>query len=154
MADKMLIEEKIIGILLAVMVAINGINIVSRYVFNFSISFSEELLVYLFVWAMMLGAAAAAYRGQNLGMSALTDLLPARWQKGMSVIISLLGIALFIILAITGASMVKSELVNKLITPTMGLPEWIFGLAIPIGAIFFIYRNIQIIIQTLKGAEK
>ncbi len=153
MNDKrLLIEEYIIAVMLFVMTVINGANIVSRYLFKYSLAFSEELLVYIFVWVSMLGASAAVNRGANLGLSILTDLIPAKRQKHITAITTFAGVILFAVLVITGVQMVQSEYNFGLATPTMGLPEWIFGLGIPVGAGFYIYRSIQVIHRVYRGS--
>ena len=153
MNDKrLLLEEYIIAVMLLVMTVINGANIVSRYLFKYSLAFSEELLVYIFVWASMLGASAAVKRGANLGLSILTDLIPAKGQKHVTAITTFAGVILFAVLVIMGVQMVQSEYNFGITTPTMGLPEWIFGLGIPIGAGFYIYRSIQVILRAYRGS--
>lgn len=56
----------IIGVLLLVAVAINIANIIVRYVFASSIFWAEEILVYIVLWGVFLGAIAAAYNGDHL----------------------------------------------------------------------------------------
>lgn len=49
------LEETILLILLVLMTCIMGIQIVSRYVFQNSLTWSEELVRYMFVWSAFLG---------------------------------------------------------------------------------------------------
>ena len=45
------LEETILIILLVIMTGVMGIQIVSRYVFQNSLTWSEELVRYMFVWS-------------------------------------------------------------------------------------------------------
>ena len=47
------LEETILLILLVLMTAIMGVQIVSRYVFQNSLTWSEELVRYMFVWSAL-----------------------------------------------------------------------------------------------------
>ena len=50
------IEESLVCVCLIVMTALTFVNVVSRYVFSASLSFSEEITTYLFVLLSLLGA--------------------------------------------------------------------------------------------------
>ena len=50
-----ILEETILIILLVIMTGVMGIQIVSRYVFQNSLTWSEELVRYMFVWSAFLG---------------------------------------------------------------------------------------------------
>lgn len=60
------VPRTIIGVLLLVAVAINIANIIVRYVFNSSIFWAEEVLVFIVLWGVFLGGIAAAYNGDHL----------------------------------------------------------------------------------------
>ena len=49
------LEEIILVVLLICMTLILGLQIVSRYVFRNSLSWSEELVRYMFVWSTFIG---------------------------------------------------------------------------------------------------
>ena len=56
------IEETIIVLLLAFMCIMNFINVIFRYLFASSFSFTEELTVMAFVWVTMMGIATGYKR--------------------------------------------------------------------------------------------
>lgn len=67
------IEEVLVCACLVVMTGLTFVNVVSRYVFSASLSFSEEITTYLFVLLSLLGSAIAAKRGAHLGLTLITD---------------------------------------------------------------------------------
>ena len=77
------IEDIICAICLIVMTALTFANVIARYVFSASFSFSEEITTYLFVLLSLIGSAAAARRKAHLGFTAILDLLPAGLKRGI-----------------------------------------------------------------------
>ena len=67
------IEEIIGGVCLGIMVTIAFINVLTRYLFKYSMAFTEELTLYLFVWATLMGASIAFREGSNIAVSFLYD---------------------------------------------------------------------------------
>lgn len=73
-------EEAIIVLLMAVMSLIIGGQIFMRYVMGASLSWSEELSRYLFIWATYLGVAYAVQKDAHIRVSMGTDMLSPRGQ--------------------------------------------------------------------------
>ena len=67
------IEEVLVCVCLVVMTGLTFVNVIARYVFSASLSFSEEITTYLFVLLSLLGSAIAAKRGAHLGLTIITD---------------------------------------------------------------------------------
>lgn len=80
------IEEIICVFCTVVMTALVFANVLSRYVFHSSLSFSEEITTYLFVLLSMMGTAIAAKRRAHLGLSIITDAVGPKIHKALMVI--------------------------------------------------------------------
>jgi len=65
-----------IGIILLVAIAINFANIVGRYVFLAPLSWAEEVLSFLVIWGVCLGASAVTYDRRHLSMDVLVGTYP------------------------------------------------------------------------------
>jgi TRAP-type C4-dicarboxylate transport system permease small subunit len=76
----------LIAVLLALMVVMVFGNVVLRYAFNSSITVSEELGRWMFVWITFIGAAVALRERTHLGTDALVARLPPRGKKACIVI--------------------------------------------------------------------
>ena len=74
------LEEFILVILFAFMAVMNFINVVFRYCFSQSFSFTEEITITAFVWVSMIGIAAAYKRLAHMGMSFFVDNMPKKIQ--------------------------------------------------------------------------
>jgi C4-dicarboxylate transporter, DctQ subunit len=137
------LEEGLLVVGLMLMVGINFGNVLSRYVIHASWAFSEELMVYIFVYNSFIGAAVAFKRNAHLGVTILTDRLPVPAKKGAIVLSMLLTVGLMVVLTYYGLLMVENQMMFNQKTPSLGMPEWIGGMAVPFGAVLIIIRVLQ-----------
>ncbi len=71
-------EEIVIVAMFALMVAVIFLQVIMRYVFSNSLSWSEELGKFLFVWITWLGISLGERKGEHIKITMLTDRLPFR----------------------------------------------------------------------------
>ena len=147
------IEDIICAICMIVMTTLTFANVIARYVFSASFSFSEEITTYLFVLLSLIGSAAAARRKAHLGFTAILDLLPKGLQRAIQTmsytIATLFSAALFWY----GISMVQSQIFHGQVTAGMQWPEWIFGAFVPLGAFFITIEFLFMLIDTVSDKE-
>lgn len=148
------IEESLISLSLIVMVAINFGNVLSRYIFHASWSFSEEMMVILFVYNSFLAASLAYRRGAHLGFTMLTDTLHGSSKKAVVVFSTVLTLVLMALLAWYGAEMVGGQMEYNQRTPALGLPESLAGMSVPLGALLISFRVIQTSIREFAGLRE
>ena len=80
------LEEIILVILLICMTLILGLQIVSRYVFRNSLSWSEELVRYMFVWSTFIGVPYCIKKSTSIKVDQFRNSMPASVQKALSYI--------------------------------------------------------------------
>jgi TRAP-type C4-dicarboxylate transport system permease small subunit len=85
--------------LILVGVAINFANVVGRYVFFRPIIWAEEILVFIMVWCVMLGATLVTWENQHLRMDAVYHLTPPHVRRWLNLLSTLafLGAAVFVL---------------------------------------------------------
>ena len=148
------IEEIVTVICMIVMTVLTFANVIARYVFSASFSFSEEITTYLFVLASLLGSAIAAKRKAHLGLTILTDNLSAGAAKVCNVIGYAFGVLFSGGIFYYGILMVISQYNLGQKTAGMQWPEWIFGSFVLIGALFVLIRFIQLTVNAVKEEPK
>lgn len=148
------LEEGILVVSLLLMLIVTVGNVFSRKVIQKSWSFAEELTIFLFILSSLAGAAAAARDGRLIGLTLLYDLVPKKAKKIFVIILLVSALFFCGLLLYFGIDMVKSEFISGQTTPAMGIPEWIFGLSIPLGAILLLIRMAEYCICQLKGKEE
>lgn len=143
-------EEYVVAVLLAAMAVLNFGNVLSRYLLHSSWSFTGELLLILFVWVIMLGSAIAYKRYEHLGLPLIVDSMPRKWRIIPILISGIVSIVLILALVYSGYSMVEQQVEYEQVTSVLGLPEWIAGVAIPIGAIFILFRIVESTVRDVR----
>jgi TRAP-type C4-dicarboxylate transport system permease small subunit len=139
---------------LALMTFITVTNVISRKFLGLSISFLEELTTTTFILVSLLGSAQVAKKGGHLGLSALTDLLPKKYQKYVAMVTWAAAAFFSYYLIRYGFAMVQSEIRMNMRTPALGWPEWWFGMYVPIGGIFIFVRFTQWIIHVFRQSKE
>ena len=89
------LEEFIMVLLLSSIVVIMLFQIIRRYIFNDSLSWSEEFCRYCFIWMMFVAFSYSARLGSDLRVDALIGMLP----QGCRNIIEIINLILCIMVA-------------------------------------------------------
>jgi len=139
----MLFEEWIIAVLLCIMVLMVAGQVLSRYVFRTSLSHTEELVRYFFVWITFLGAAAAAYRKRHLSIVGILRFIPDRVMKRVRLSAGFGAVLFAGLLIIYGIKVVLLQIRTAQTTAALGFPMWIIGLAVPVSATLLVIRLIK-----------
>jgi len=135
-----------------ILMAINTIvNVISRYIFNHSIIFAEELNSTFILLVTFAGMGYAARHGRHIRMSAIYDHMPDKVRKIlMTVIVAVTALFMFL-LAYYSVQYIFNVYSKGRIMPALGIPVYITYLWVPVG--FFI-TGIQYALTTLKNIRE
>jgi len=123
------------GMVMALVVAL---QVVSRYGFNHSLFWSEELARFLLIWLSFLGATVAYCHGVHPGVDSLVRRLPDRWRTTTALLSYLAGAVLFTVMVVSGTQF--AWFVRLQIFPATGISKWIIMAVVPVsGAIFLVH---------------
>ena len=137
------LEEFILVALFAFMAVMNFLNVVCRYCFANSFSFTEEVTITAFVWVSMVGIAVGYKRLAHLGMSFLADHMPKKVQPFMALLSMICSVVLILLLYKYGSEMVSNQIRLGSKTPALGMPMYIQGLSIPVRGVFCLMRAVE-----------
>jgi TRAP-type C4-dicarboxylate transport system permease small subunit len=90
------------AVLMLIAVALNGANIVGRYVFFRPIASAEEIMLFLLVGTVFLGNAVVGFEGKQLRMDVILHALPPGLRRAFDVAADLTMIAVCVILIVIG----------------------------------------------------
>jgi tripartite ATP-independent transporter DctM subunit len=124
--------EWIAGLLIAVITGLVALQVLFRYVVNYTLPWSEELSRYLFLWGSLLGAVVALGRGAHLGVDSLVRRVPSGIRDLVARIVAVLVVAFALVLGWQGMILLPSTVSQH--SPTLGLSMvWVFA-AVPVTA--------------------
>ncbi len=130
------VNRALVGLLLAAIFALVLTNVVLRYGFGSSLSWSEEVARFLMVAGAYFGAGLALREGRLVAIDIFVDALPSRIGHALRIAIAVLVIAFVVALIWYGVKFAQFGW-NKETMATQisrGIPY----MAIPIGAGFFL----------------
>jgi C4-dicarboxylate transporter DctQ subunit len=135
-----------------ILMAINTIvNVISRYIFNHSIIFAEELNSTFILLVTFAGLGYAARHGRHIRMSAIYDHMPDKARKIlMTVIVAVTALFMFL-LAYYAIQYIYHVYSKGRIMPALGIPVYITYLWVPVG--FFI-TGVQYALTTVKNIRE
>jgi TRAP-type C4-dicarboxylate transport system permease small subunit len=134
------VDEFLVAGLLFVMVLLNFLGVIARYWIHLSLPWLGELQEILFVWMVFLGAGLTITRRMHIGFAPLAERLPRRAPAAIAPLGPLAFIGFFVLLLWRGGTSVHSEITFNQRTPTLGWPEWVVAIALPVGALVALVR--------------
>ena len=143
-------EKVLASALLATIVLLIFGNVFMRYVMNASLSWGEELTLWLFVWFVWIGVSYAFHTGDHVRITVLRDLLDERARLYADAVIALLVLAFLIVLTLECIKLIMMPFVASQTSVVLGLPIPILYASAPVGAGLSAIRVVQHLIRTLR----
>ncbi|MDH3375708.1 MAG: TRAP transporter small permease [Gammaproteobacteria bacterium] len=145
------LEEFIMAVGIILM-AVNTItNVISRFIFNHSIIFAEELNSTFILLVTFAGMGYAARHGRHIRMSAIYDHMPDKVRKVLMITITAVTAMFMLLLAYYSVQYLISIYSKGRIMPALGVPVYVIYLWVPIG--FFI-TGIQYALTAVKNIKE
>ena len=128
-------NRAIIFLMMAVMATLVFVNVITRYVFNFSIIWAEEVSQYLMIWIAYLGAGLALREGRHVAVEMLQDRLPKALGRRLRMAVG--GLVFLFLGVVTVLGFQFAAFVWSQETPVLNISLGIPSLAIPTGTLLF-----------------
>ncbi len=153
MGSLAMVEKLALSIVLVITTVITFVNAILRKLSEIEglgikqFAWTEELVINLFILMIMLGCALCAREGSLISLSLIFDRLKLRGQKVFVVIITIVNTVFWVFLLTTGWEKVMVQLANGKRTFSLGWPEWVFTMFLPLGCVFLILHTIEFFID-------
>lgn len=144
-------EDILLIAMFVAMVAIIFMQVIMRYAFNNSLSWSEELGKFLFVWLSWVGISIGARRREHIKITMLIDKLPYRIARSMDVLVELILIGICGITAYYGVTLVFSQVGTHYAGIRISM-SWGY-LAVVIGCVLMMIRSIVTMIEAMMAVK-
>lgn len=147
------LEKTICVFLLSAMTLILFVQVIMRYGFNNSLSWSEELARYLFIWLIYFGISCGSAEKKHLKVEAFLHLFPVKARPYVEVLAEVLFLLFAVFIVITSYDLVLKQIVMKQKSPALGLPMSVIYAAPMVGFFLTAIRQVQAVIYRVKVAR-
>lgn len=147
-------EEVFLVIIISFSVVLLFLQVIMRYIFKNSISWSEEFARYLFLWMIWVGASLATKESRHLKAEFLENLIPKKVMDFISISALLLWLMFSLWLSYSSFFLTKDIYLSHQKSSAMQLPMFIPYASVPVGCTLMSIRLIQNIIFVLKKKKE
>ena len=141
------IEQYCLVFLIASMTFLGLAQIISRFVIQSPIPWTEAMLTYMFVWACFLGAGLAVEQKAHFSVEIFVILLPKRLQRVFSVGVYLLIIVFAVLMMVKGRLFVIGNRDQMMAAMPFSM-IWPY-LAIPVSGLFTAIHALNAVVNLL-----
>ncbi len=134
-----------------VMTVMIFLQVIYRYVLGESLSFSEELARYMFIWSVSMGSALALRTRSHIGVEILVERLPKSLGMQAKVIACVISLIFYGMLVWYGFEMVFETMDQE--SAALELPMGYVYLAVPLSGIVLLICEIKNVLDDLFGAQ-
>ncbi|MGA9228102.1 MAG: TRAP transporter small permease [Mesobacillus sp.] len=148
--------NRVVGILLAAMLGVMSIliilQVISRFVINFPLTWSEELSRYLMIYIVFLGAGLAMRHNNLISIELLPELLSGNKRRAVIILVMIISIIFFAILFKQGIDILS--MVKMQSSPGLQLSMSIPYASIPIGSFVLAINSLAVILDQLSNKQE
>jgi C4-dicarboxylate transporter DctQ subunit len=129
-------------------------QVLSRYFFNYTPDWSEELSRYLIVWTIFIGTAIGVRNNIHIGVDALLRMMPHTMKLATEVLLNVIGVVVSVVLIWLSYEFIKETLEYEQVSPSMQISMAIPYMAMPIGLSFAVIHFILDIVKLFTTHEE
>lgn len=147
------LEEGLIALLLTLMTLITFVQVVARYVFNYSFVWALELTTFLFGGLIFLGISYGVRVGAHIGVDALVRTLSPGRARVVGAVAAALCMLYAAIVFVGGWTYVNKIYSIGILAQDMPVPQWVPRAVMPLGFALLFFRFAQVLARTLSGKD-
>lgn len=121
------------------------ISVVTRYLFAWTMPWSDPVARYGQTWIMLLGSGLALRKGMHIGIENLVNMFPVTVQQLVRRINVLLILVFSIAMTIEGFNLI--EIAKDQLIPEMGIPMKYIYYMIPTAGVFLVLTCIEFLLK-------
>ncbi len=144
------IEKIICVICLGLMSAIIVLQVFFRYVLNNSLSWSEEIARYLFIWMIYIGISYGVKLDKHICVDAIYSMMPKKVQRPYAIVANILFLLFAVAIIYFGTIVVGMQISSGQLSPATGIPMQYIYAAPVVGMVLTVIRLIQRIVNTVR----
>lgn len=147
------LEEGLIAVLMAAMTVVTFMQVVARYVFNYSFVWALELTGVMFAWLIFVGMSYGVRVGAHIGVDALVKSLGRGARRAVGFVAAFLCFLYAAIFAVGGFQYVRKMYDVGILMQDIPIEQWIPRAILPLGFAMLAFRFAQLLYRLATGRE-
>ncbi|WP_407937682.1 TRAP transporter small permease [Neomoorella mulderi] len=142
----------ILVILIAMMTIITvliSINVVTRYIWHFSITWNEEITRFMFIWSVLFGTSLGIKRRNHFNLNIVSNLISIKY---LDLFVSICILLFSLVMIIEGFKLATRTFTQ--LSPSLSIPMGYIYLAIPLTGLFNVIFTINNMLRPLSHQEE
>lgn len=145
------LEEYLLCASLVVTTLIVFTQVIMRFCFNSSLTWSEELTRYIFIWQIWLGASIAERENEHIYLEIVNSLVKnEKIKEFIRILADLIMIAFNVFLVVKGFELVQQMITRGNVSGAMRMPMYYVYLALPVSSLIMSLRLIGKLFVNVK----
>jgi C4-dicarboxylate transporter DctQ subunit len=147
------LEEGLIVLLMAAMTVVTFMQVVARYVFNYSFVWALELTGVMFAWLIFTGMSYGVRVGAHIGVDAVVKSLRPAVARVVAMVAAALCIVYASIVFVGGFQYVRKMYDVGILMQDIPIQQWIPRVILPLGFALLALRFLQVLYRLATGKE-
>jgi C4-dicarboxylate transporter, DctQ subunit len=146
-------EEVLIMVLMAAMTLLSFVQVIARYVFNYSFVWALEVIGVMFAWLIFIGMSYGVRAHAHIGVDALVKSLGGKTARFMLVASAVLCIV-YSLIVVWGSTLYVMKMYEVgILMQDVPIQQWIPRAVMPIGFALLTFRFVQVLVRALRGED-
>ena len=146
------LDDWLANLFTVAIVVITILAVFMRYILNDPLQWIEEVLITLYLWAIMLGAVSAMKMRGHVSIDALVVALPKTMQHYLAYFNDVVSIVVLVAFGWLGLQLALAA--GDKITPILGFKYTYIDLAVPVGAFWMAFYLLLYLIRDIKNSSR
>ncbi len=144
------LELSIAVLLMFLLVILAAWSVLSRFIFNRSLAWSEELIRYVFIFMNYMAASAAVIHDQHARVEIADLVLPPKVLKWLNVVLKITWAVFSLVIGINSITLVQKTFTLHQNSPTLGIEMGYIYLVLPVCFFLMTFRIIQNVYRLIR----
>lgn len=139
-------EEIIMMVFCAIMAVIMIVQVGARYLFKASLSWSEELTRFIFIWSAFLSISYCIRKRLSIQITLLIEAFPFKLRYVVIMLVDVICLAIYAFLTPEAVTYLSQTIANGQLSTALRIPMWVIYLAPCVGFGLSMLRSLQMLI--------
>ncbi len=144
--------EGLVVFLMFLLIILGGTQVLSRYIFSYSITWANEILKYSLIWLVFLCTGIALQKNLHISMNTFVAKMPSRIKIVLKYFVFISEIVIGCAIVFYSIQLIKVASFQT--TPALGIPIYIIYYGMVIGGVYIALIGIRSILENLKGEKE